>query len=278
MPFDPKAGQFYRMPIFFGPTPGPRQWPEGRTFDFSKTPRMKMLGVRMLTNADQLKAMLPDRFELRGPPVVTVEANYMTEIGWLAGRGYNLCDVKFEVTYHGKAGPVHGTLVLVRWENLCDPILSGREELGHNKLYCEIPEPRFIDGRHSARMSWLDTPFLDIDIWDLAAPTGMAGPPADPEHQGMLSYKYIPKTGDWGEADVEYVTLSPRKPMREKMTVERFELGQGSFQFRNSSWEDLPTLYHIVNAFAELENHGFQGAHLVQTVGGSSIAETYRID
>jgi hypothetical protein len=30
-----------------------------------------MLGVRMLTNADQLKAMLPDRFELRGPPVVT---------------------------------------------------------------------------------------------------------------------------------------------------------------------------------------------------------------
>ena len=278
MAFDPKAGQFYRMPIFFGPTPGPRQWPEGRTFDFSKTPRMKMLGVRMLTNADQLKAMLPDRFELRGPPVVTVEANYMTEIGWLAGRGYNLCDVKFEVTYHGKKGPVHGTLVLVRWENLCDPILSGREELGHNKLYCEIPEPRFIDGRHSARMSWLATPFLDLSVWDMAAPTGMSGPPADPEHQGMLSYKYIPKTGDWGEADVEYVTLSPRKPMREKMTIERFEVGQGSFQFWKSSWEDLPTLYHIVNAFAELENHGFQGAHLVETVGGSSIAETYRID
>ena len=66
--------------------------------------------------------------------------------------------------------------------------------------------------------------------------------------------------------------------MREKMTVERFELGQGSFQFWKSSWEDLPTLYHIVNAFAELENHGFQGAHLVETVGGSSIAETIRID
>ena len=102
--------------------------------------------------------MLPDRFELRGDPIVTVELNYVTEIGWLAGRGYNLCDVKFEVTYHAKSGPVNGTLVLVRWENLCDPILSGREELGHNKLYCEIPEPRFVDERHSVRTRALPGP------------------------------------------------------------------------------------------------------------------------
>ena len=56
MPFKPKSGQYYRMPVFFGPTPGPRQWPEGRDFDFRYTPRMKMIGVRMLTNADQLAA------------------------------------------------------------------------------------------------------------------------------------------------------------------------------------------------------------------------------
>ena len=87
MPFQPQTGQFYRMPIFFGPMPGPRQWPEGRTFDFRTTPRMRMIGIRMRTNPDQLTAMLPDRFELRGDPIVTVELNYMTEIGWLAGRG-----------------------------------------------------------------------------------------------------------------------------------------------------------------------------------------------
>ena len=63
MPFQPQPGQFYRMPIFFGPMPGPRQWPEGRTFDFRTTPRMRMIGIRMRTNPDQLTAMLPDRFE-----------------------------------------------------------------------------------------------------------------------------------------------------------------------------------------------------------------------
>lgn len=278
MPFLPKAGQFYRMPVFFGPMPGPRQWPAGRDFDFRYTPRMKMIGVRMLTNADQLKAMLPDRFELRGPPVVTVEANYMTEIGWLAGRGYNLFDVKFEVTFHGKEGPVNGTLVLVRWENLCDPILSGREELGHNKLYCEIPEPRIIDGRQSLRLSWLDSPFLDLEISEMVALQGVTSPPVDPDHHGMLSYKYIPKTGSWGEADVEYVTLSPHDIVRQNISITNFQVGKGEFAFRHCSWDELPTLYHIVNAFAELENHGFQGAHLIETIGGSSIAETRRID
>lgn len=278
MGFQPTTGQFYRMPIFFGPTPGPRQWPEGRDFDFRFTPRMKMIAVRMLTNADQLSALLPDRFELRGAPVITVEANYMTEIGWLAGRGYNLCDVKFEVTYHAKSGPVNGTLVLVRWENLCDPILSGREELGHNKLYCEIPEPRVIDGKQSIRLSWLDTPFMDMSVTGLTAVEGVSRLPARPDHHGMLSYKYIPKTGDWGEADVEYVTVSPPDAMRENMTIERFQVGQGEFAFRHSTWDELPTLHHIVNAFADLENHGFQGAQVIETLGGSSIAETYRLD
>ncbi|WP_181160066.1 acetoacetate decarboxylase family protein [Sandaracinobacter neustonicus] len=278
MPFKPEAGQFYRMPIFFGPAPGPRQWPQGRDFDFRETPRMKMIGVRMLTNADQLKAMLPDRFELRGPPVITVEANYMTEIGWLAGRGYNLCDVKFEVTFHGKDGPVNGTLVLVRFENLADPILSGREELGHNKIYCEIPEPRLLDGRRSTRLGWMETPFLDMAVWDLGPLPEGAGPPFEPDHQGMLSYKYIPATGDWGTADVEYVTLSPHTELRKNLSINSLQVGKGEFAFRRATWEELPTLYHIVNAFAELENHGFQGAHMIETIGGSSLAETRRID
>ncbi len=232
----------------------------------------------MLTNADQLKALLPNRFELRGPPVITVEAYYMTDIGWLAGRGYNMCDVKFEVTFQGRNGPVNGTLVLVRWENLCDPILSGREELGHNKLYCEIPKPRLLDGCRKLRLSWLDSPFLDLSVSDLTPLPPDAYPPMDPDHHGILSYKYVPKTGAWGEADAEYVTLSPHAIGRQNITITDFQVGKGEFAFRHCSWEELPTLHHVVNAFAELENRGFQGAHLIETIGGSSYAETRRVD
>lgn len=272
MSFNPQRGSFYRMPIFFGPTPGPRQWPEGRTFDFTRTPKRRVAGVRFLGDAGQLCAMLPVSFELWGEPVVTVEITYMTDIGWLAGRGYNMCDVKFNVLYKGKDGPVHGTLVLVRFENLADPIISGREELGHNKLYCEIPELRSLDGRHGATLSWLTHPFLDLAVSDLAG----AAPPAssDPPNRGMLSYKYIPATGDWGVADVEYATLSPPSP---NVATSLRKVGQGEVRFHRSTWEQLPTLHHLVNAFAMLDVRESRGGYLLEQQGGSSVAETVRL-
>ena len=266
-------GSFYRMPVFFGPTPGPRQWPEGRTFDFTQTPVSRVCGVRFLSETAALQALLPPGFTVWKEPVVTVEITYMTEIGWLAGRGYNMCDVKFEVVYDGDEGPVHGTLVLVRWENLADPILSGREELGHNKLFCEIPSLRALDGRHAATMSWLSTPFLDVavsDLHDVPAPRG-----GDPLHRGMLSYKYVPATGDWGQADVEYATLSA--PMKDNVTIRSFRVGRGEVKFHRADWEQLPTLYHIVNAFADLPVVEMRGGYLVDAVGGSSVADTVRL-
>ena len=272
MPFDPKRGSFYRMPIFFGPTPGPRQWPEGCTFDFTTTPKRRVAGARFLGDASQLEALLPTCFRLWGEPVVTVEITYMTEIGWLAGRGYNMCDVKFDAVYDGNDGLVHGTLVLVRFENLADPIISGREELGHNKLPCEIPELRSLDGRHAATLSWLSHPFLTVEVADLA--DASPPPPTVPPNRGMLSYKYVPATGNWGVADAQYATLSPPSP--NIRTLAR-QAGSGAVAFHRSSWEELPTLHHLVNAFAALDMHESRGGYLLEQQGGSSVAETVRL-
>jgi hypothetical protein len=271
MAFNPKLGSYYRMPIFFGPLPGPRQWPEGLEVDFEKTPKRTIAGVRFRTNKEQLQAFLPDCFEVWGEPIVTVEITYITELAWLAGRGYNMCDVKFPAIYKGKDGPVHGTLILVRWEDLADPILSGREELGHNKLYCEIPPLAAHEGKHSARMSWLHFPFLKVAVWDLKeAPV----PAPDPMNKGLLSYKYMPATGKWGTSDVEYATLTP--PAWSGKTVRRM-VGAGSAEFTKCAWEDLPTQYNIVNAFAELEQLEALGGWLYEMEGGASGSETHRI-
>jgi hypothetical protein len=273
MTFSPKAGSFYRMPIFFGPTPGPRQWPAGKTFDFKRTPKRRVAGVRFLSDAQQLSSLLPDRFELWGEPIVTVELTYFTEIEWLAGRGYNMCDVKFNARYQGKDGPICGTLVLVRWENLCDAILAGREELGHNKLYCEIPPLNVLAGKYSATMSWLSTPFLEFSISGLKETELSVA--RNPENQGMLSYKYIPRTGQWGEADVEYATLSPA--ISHTVSVTSRLHGEGQVAFRRVTWEELPTLHHIVNAFSDLRVLSFKGGYLFDAVGGGSIADTHRL-
>lgn len=271
MAFTPKRGSYYRMPVFFGPLPGPRQWPEGKDFDFDKTPKRTVAGVKFLTNKEQLEAMLPDCFEVWGDPVVTVELTYMTELGWLAGRGYNMCDVKFPAIYTGPEGTIHGTLVLVRWEDLADPILSGREELGHNKLYCEIPPLAGLDGKFSARMSWLHFPFLKVAVWDLKeAPL----PASDPMNKGLLSYKYMPATGEWGTSDVEYATLTA--PAWQGKVTRRL-VGSGSAEFTKCAWEDLPTQYTVVNAFAALEQKEVVGAWYYEMEGGASGAETRRL-
>jgi hypothetical protein len=272
MSFDPIRGHYYRMPIFFGPTPGPREWPDGFKCDFNVTPKRIVIGARYLSNAAQLEALLPSCFRLWGDPVVTVEAHFVKEIAWLAGRGYNMVDVKFDVVYQGAAEPIHGTLVLVRFENLCDPILSGREELGHNKIYCEIPEPKSLDGRHSSTMSWLHTPFLKLSVWDLK---DAVAPAPNPQHRGMLSYKYIPKTGDWGVADVEYATLTP--PATQGRTLRRLK-GEGRAEFTKAKWGDLPTLYRMVNAFEALEQQQWLGGYLLDQEGGHSAASTYKLD
>ncbi|MGO4740324.1 acetoacetate decarboxylase family protein [Bosea sp. 2KB_26] len=199
-------GNFTACRCFLVRSEAPASGLSGRTFDFSQTPRRKVAGVRFLSNAKQLQALPPKGFRVWSEPVVTIEIGYMTDIGWLAGRGYNMCDVRFEAVYEGKGEPIYGTLVLARWENLADPIVSGREELGHNKIYCEIPEMRTLDGNFMATMSWLSTPFLDVSLSDLI---DHSAPSRDPRHAGMLSYKYIPKTGEWRQYDVGYATLSP---------------------------------------------------------------------
>jgi len=270
--FAPRRGSYYRMPVFFGPMPGPRQWPAGCEFQFDTIPKRLSYGVRFLTRREQLASFLPDCFEVWGEPVVTVEVTYLDQLAWLAGGGYNMCDVKFNATFKGRDGPVHGTLVLVRWEDLCDPIISGREELGHNKLYCEIPPIRAMDGRLSNEMSWRHFPFLKVAAWSLKS---LPTPPApNPLNRGMLSYKYLPKTGEWGEADVEYATLTP-PPAKGRML--EWQEGQGSVEFATVRWEELPTQYHVVNAFAALEQLESRGGYLYKSEGGASGSATHRL-
>ena len=87
---------------------------------------------------------MPPGFSLRYPNIVCLSFIYSTEVEWLAGRGYNLFGVTVPATYNGQQDVVDGDLQLVLWENMADPIITGREDLGFAKVYCELPEPQFM--------------------------------------------------------------------------------------------------------------------------------------
>lgn len=267
-----KPGDYYRMPVFFGPMHGPRHWPEGTHIDRKNSSKRRSFGVNFLTDAATIEKILPPGFSLWGEPVITVEVTYVTEIAWLAGRGYNLCDVKLPAIYNSKGGPVHGTLVLIRWENMADPIISGREELGHNKLYCEIPPLRELNDEVAVDLSWLSFPFLRVRASGLAE---VPLPAANSLNRGTLSYKYVPRTGVWGEADVEYATLTPNT--LDVRTTRRLA-GTGTLEFLPTTWRDMPTQSYIIEALREWPNRGYRGAYISEGLGVADTEGTHILE
>ena len=260
---------FYRMPAHFGPTPGPRQGPNGEKFADVDTPHSVLASVSFLTDRAKLEDILPPGFALDGEPVVTVEMRHMTELEWLAGRGYNTFGVSFPARYDGTRDHIAAPFLAVLWENLPDPILSGRDELGFSKIYAELPPPRMLRGRRIYEAGWLGHNFATMELSDLKDVQPSALPV--PRSGGRLHYKYIPRTGAPGEADVAYATFTP--PTGYNVKILSAAQGRGTVQFHRSTWEELPTMAHIVNALAELPQLEMRGATLLETRGAKDLSD-----
>ena len=208
-------GEWYRMPTHFGPRTGPRRGPDGKKFENIDYPKATRLSVRFLTNRDQLQKMLPEVFAVGAEPVVSVTMSYHTEIPWLAGRGYNTLGVSFPAEFNGEADQARGSFLLVLWENLTDPILTGREELGFSKIYAELPPRRVYEDDTHVMASWLGFKFMDMDLTNMEQVEVQSPAPTSSQGQdngvitGQMHYKYFPRTGEWGKADVSYAVITP---------------------------------------------------------------------
>ncbi len=263
--------KMYRMPVQFGPGLGPRQLPEGRDFNFEKAPRTKTLSLSFLSNSDQLRALLPDCFSLGDEPIVSIFASQMTGVDWLAGRGYSMVGVNFPARFSGKVDKVEGSFLCVLFENMCEPIITGREELGFSKVYAEIAGPVILDDKAKVSVSWHGFNFLDIKLNKLVEQPVEAMGNSGKVSDGELHYKYMPKTGDWGSSDVEYPTITPTSCNKGRV-LKNFK-GEGSLSWNKAQWEDLPTLYNIVNTLADLEVVEYLGASLSYTEGTKDLRE-----
>ena len=269
-------GEWYRMPTHFGPATGPRKGPDRKAFDWSNAPKNTALSVSFLGRREQMQKLLPPGFQINGEPVVTVTMTYMTEIPWLAGRGYNTLGVSFPVTFTGKQDKATGTFLLILWENLTDPIITGREELGFSKLYAELPPARMLGDTARVTASWLEFPFLEMEITGLSQVAGAqnaqgAQAASDGVLRGQMHWKYMPRTGEWGKADASYAVITPAGGSSQR-TTERWR-GQGTVKFHRARWEDMPTQFMVVNAFADLEVVEFRGASITKSVGGKDLSD-----
>lgn len=266
MPYRFEPGRIYRMPTHFGPAPGPRQIPHEAKTDSRCSPRKTLVTASFLTEASALDRHIPERFSVLGEPVVTVEFHYMTDIDWLAGRGYTMIHVWWPVLFAGDQGQVAGRFLAVMWENLADPIITGRGEIGQPKLFADVPDLRTVNGAHHCEASWMGFKFLELDVTETAQLRIEPIPEAALE--GTLMLKYVPRTGAWGEAEVCQVSFTPAATP--DLTVEWRKPAEGGVRFIRSTWQDLPTMHHVVNALVEFPVLEARGGSISQTRGGKA--------
>jgi len=248
----------FRMPVPFGPAPGPRNLPAAHRH---RRYEKNTLTLSLVAQTDEvaLGHLLPPGFAIEGPARLEVAVLSLTDIGWLAGRGYNILMVRIPARWRGEE-EVSGHFVPVVWESMADPVLTGRDELGWPKIFAEIPDPVIEHDGARCSAAWDGFTFFEMTASDLAPADAPSGAPP------MMFHKYVPRTGDWGQADVDYCTVTsadgPAPVVRSALR------GTGRFEFRRASWEDMPTQYPIVNALAALPLDDFAPAVLVESSGG----------
>lgn len=283
-----KPDMYWRMPISFGPFPGPRQDGFGVPQRGCGERTFATASVKFKTSRTFLETLLPTAvFQFQSPATVCMASVSLTTLGnmsWLGGGGYSFWGLYIHgVEYIKKDGSkVPGTFLPVMFEDLADPVISGRDELGMNKLYCamDIAEK---PGSFRLACSWRGAGFFDMALDGLKpddprSEPGTVGVEAD---FGILSYKYIPAVGEPGKADVEYAVVVPHE--EEAKVVEPHvqavaRADSARLDFRPGDWHSLPTLHHVAARLAEMPIYEVVGAKVVKGRGVPDVSSARRIE
>lgn len=290
-----KPNMYWRMPIGFGPFPGPRQDAQGRALQDGLQRTFSTTSIKFKTSRTYLETLFPTaQFRFKSRASVCQASISVTELGnmqWLGGKGYRHLGLYIHgVEYVRKdgAGTISGTHLAVLFESLSDPIVSGREELGMPKLFCDIDIDRSAnDDEVRIAASFRGARFVDMRVGglredDVASESGTIGGEAD---YGILTYRYIPAVGRPGVADVEYPIVVPHEEEEPKGTVKKVlrpREGAGSsnvsLNMQGLDWTQLPTLHHVASALAEIPIYEVVSAKVVEGTGVPDVSAARRIE
>ncbi|KAK2019982.1 FAD/NAD(P)-binding domain-containing protein [Colletotrichum eremochloae] len=283
-----KKDLYWRMPIGFGPFPGPRQDFYGRRQPSELDRTFKTISIKFLTSRTLLEAILPtDSFRFKAPGTVctvSLSATQLNNMSWLGGGGYNHLGLYIHgIEYVKRDGTsVNGTHLAVLFESLADPIVSGREELGMPKLFCDIEVEHHATAAR-VRALWRGTKFIDMSLDDLRRDEpetehGTIGGEAD---YGILTYRYIPSVGNPGKADIEYACVVPHEEEEREVPATVHAVARSpsaSVKVEGHDWEKLPTLHHIAKFLAEMPIYEILGAKVVEGTGVPNVSAARRIE
>ena len=238
-----------------------------------------------------MRSLLPDEFKFQNPgpdAFVTVAPKELAELQWLGGRGYRLYSIYIHgIKYVAGDGIVYnGTYIPVLWEDLADPIISGREELGYPKVFADLDILR-TGTSYTLEGSWKATKFCTFELRGLEnaenKPTKKIAPPEAGIDDGLLLYRYVPSVGQPGIADAEYPVFVPTAEEargQATTTLRSFtaEPSEATFTWILAEPSALPTLHHIVARLAKIPVLEIVACGLMEKKGGGDLSSAKRIE
>lgn len=281
---------YWRMPVAFGPMPGPRQTHDGfeRKSDHST---FTTASIKFKTSRTLLQNLFPPNstsYRFKSPGTVAYASFSQTTLGrmqWLGAGGYKHIGLYIHgVEYVKKNGDiVSGTYMPLLFESLTDPIVSGREELGMPKLYTSIDIHKRGSKSYRVNTGWEGAIWGNF-VWDElveADPNAESGNISGEDDDGILVYRYIPKVG-WrnrGQPEAEYPVFVPyAEDSLQPKTQRVFKAKKASFKIDGMDWDALPTLHHIVSRLAELPVYEVVGAKIVEGTGVPDVRAAQRLE
>jgi acetoacetate decarboxylase len=289
--WESKKGLLWRMPTAFGPMPGPRQDFYGRPRDGSKA-KFTTASVKFKSSRTVLENLFPsDKLKFAVADTVahaTFAVTQLENLAWLGGRGYS----HFGLYIHGvqytkdNGDTVAGTYLPLLFENLADPILSGREELGFPKLYCELDVKKDSQSLN-LNAGWMASKFCSLTLSDLKEHNAADSeqPAQANKEEGLFVHKYVPATGSFGstergQADVEYMTFLPNDEGEhavEKKVEKTLKAASADLRFDALDWKALPTLHHIVGRLKEIPVYEVVEAKVIEGSGVGDVNAARRV-
>lgn len=292
------GNRYMRQPTSFGPMVSPRQDHYGRPIP-SKDARFRTYSIKFKSSATYLRTLFPSPSYSFTNPGTLVNATFVcTELGnldWLAGGGYTL----FGLWIHGvkytrrDKWELFGSFLPVLFENLADPVITGREEVAMPKLFCDIDVVR---DEKSVKMTagWRGAQFFSWEMDDLSekpedrsagvtnttevvVPAAMG--PSPPPENGLLVHRYVPAVGQQGTADANYpVFISKEGATTERIFEKTLTAREARVTTQAGDWRTLPTLHHVATALAEVPIYEIIEAKIEEGRGIEDLSQAVRIE
>ncbi|KAK6583711.1 hypothetical protein PZA11_003441 [Diplocarpon coronariae] len=259
-----RLSTYRRMPLSFGPIPSPRQDLRGKARPMGKY-SYKTSYMTFKTHKSYLDTLLPsDDFKINTAgswATATFSISKLGNLTWLGRKGYSffglyIHDVGHTTKHRSSAGiseesELKGDFLPVLFENMADPIITGREEINFPKLFATLDERSTSASSFHLSAGWEGTEFCQLVLENLVDA-------ADAEavlQTSVLTSKLGGPAAESGAVSRVECFSSPALPSQEGERRWKAEKAEIRFtELKGSEFEEaFPTLANVIKGLRDIE-------------------------